>query len=330
MSIRSPSSKRSRHVTIDCRNPYTLSVFWADVLGYVEDPDNPNHPDDPEALIIDPTGRHPGLLFVPVPESKSVKNRIHLDLVPHQRAGRHRRAHRGDRRHARRRPPSPRRLRLGGARRSGGQRVLRRAIGRRTRHRRTGRHRRRPAVPRRHPHRRRAGTAGRHARLVPRGRAAQGRAASHRTRRATSPVRSGTTIAGLLKHLALVEDSWFDERFARHARAASRGRRRRGTTTATGSSTAPSTTPIDELVGALPSRRATASRAAAAGHPLDDGGGQHADVRSTCASPTSTSSRRRPATSATSTSCASTSTARPASSHAAQSVRLSMRSPIQS
>ena len=30
----------------------------------------------------------------------------------------------------------------------------------------------------------------------------------------TTPVRSGTTIAGLLKHLALVEDSWFDDRFA--------------------------------------------------------------------------------------------------------------------
>ncbi len=75
---------RVRHVTIDCHNPYTQSVFWAEVLGYVEDPDNPNQPDDPEALIIDPTGRHPGLLFVPVPEPKSTKNRVHLDLVPEQ------------------------------------------------------------------------------------------------------------------------------------------------------------------------------------------------------------------------------------------------------
>lgn len=30
----------------------------------------------------------------------------------------------------------------------------------------------------------------------------------------TSPVQSATTVAGLLKHLALVEDSWFDDRFA--------------------------------------------------------------------------------------------------------------------
>lgn len=31
-----------------------------------------------------------------------------------------------------------------------------------------------------------------------------------------SPVASGTSIAGLVKHLALVEDSWFTERFAGH------------------------------------------------------------------------------------------------------------------
>jgi catechol 2,3-dioxygenase-like lactoylglutathione lyase family enzyme len=73
---------RIRHVTIDCRDPYTLSTYWAGVLGFVDDPDNPNQPDDPEALIIDPTGRHPGLLFVPVPEPKAQKNRVHLDLVP--------------------------------------------------------------------------------------------------------------------------------------------------------------------------------------------------------------------------------------------------------
>lgn len=30
----------------------------------------------------------------------------------------------------------------------------------------------------------------------------------------TSPLRSGTTVAGLVKHLALVEDSWFTDRLA--------------------------------------------------------------------------------------------------------------------
>lgn len=71
-----------RHLTIDCRSPYPLAQFWAATLGLVDEPDNPNEPDDPEALIVDPNGRHPGLLFIPVPEPKSAKNRLHLDLVP--------------------------------------------------------------------------------------------------------------------------------------------------------------------------------------------------------------------------------------------------------
>lgn len=73
---------RIRHITIDCRAPVEQARFWAEVLGYVEDPANPNHPDDSEALIVDPNARHPGLLFLPVPEPKAVKNRVHLDLQP--------------------------------------------------------------------------------------------------------------------------------------------------------------------------------------------------------------------------------------------------------
>lgn len=71
-----------RHITIDCRNPYSLAQFWAALVGFVDEPDNPNEPDDPEALIVDPTGRHPGMLFLSVPEPKTVKNRLHLDLEP--------------------------------------------------------------------------------------------------------------------------------------------------------------------------------------------------------------------------------------------------------
>ncbi|MCU1368813.1 MAG: hypothetical protein JWO77_7 [Ilumatobacteraceae bacterium] len=73
-----------RHLTIDCQDPYALSRFWSTALGYIDDPDNPNEPDDPEAVIIDPDGLGPGLLFIPVPETKAVKNRFHLDLVPDQ------------------------------------------------------------------------------------------------------------------------------------------------------------------------------------------------------------------------------------------------------
>jgi hypothetical protein len=59
-----------------------LAQFWSQVLGFVDDPDDPNAPEDPEVLIVDPMGRHPGLLFIAVPEPKTVKNRIHLDIQP--------------------------------------------------------------------------------------------------------------------------------------------------------------------------------------------------------------------------------------------------------
>lgn len=42
-----------RHITIECRDHHVLAHFWSAVLGYVEDPENPNGPDDPEALLID-------------------------------------------------------------------------------------------------------------------------------------------------------------------------------------------------------------------------------------------------------------------------------------
>jgi len=58
--------------------------FWSQALDFVEDPDNPNNPGDPEGLLISPR-QDLGLLFIPVPEPKSVKNRIHLDVVPTDR-----------------------------------------------------------------------------------------------------------------------------------------------------------------------------------------------------------------------------------------------------
>ena len=69
-------------ITVDCRDPYLLARFWADVLGYIDHPENPNAPDDSEAYLIDPRGLHSALLFIPVPEAKSFKNRVHLDLRP--------------------------------------------------------------------------------------------------------------------------------------------------------------------------------------------------------------------------------------------------------
>ena len=72
---------RISHTTIDSRDAYAQSVWWSAVLGFAEDPDDPNEPGHEECLIASPDGRE-RLLFIEVPEPKTVKNRLHLDLVP--------------------------------------------------------------------------------------------------------------------------------------------------------------------------------------------------------------------------------------------------------
>ena len=70
-----------RHVTLDCADAYRLASFWAEVVdGTLADDDAPG---DPEALV---SSAGVTLLFVTVPESKSVKNRVHLDLQPQDRS----------------------------------------------------------------------------------------------------------------------------------------------------------------------------------------------------------------------------------------------------
>ena len=69
------------HTAVDCREAYGLSRWWQRVLDYHEDPDDPNLPGHEECLIISPDDTH-RLLFIEVPEAKTVKNRLHLDLRP--------------------------------------------------------------------------------------------------------------------------------------------------------------------------------------------------------------------------------------------------------
>ena len=69
------------HTTFDAANAYVQSVFWRRVLGFREDPDDPNEPGHDECMIAAPDGGQ-RLLFIEVPETKTVKNRLHLDLVP--------------------------------------------------------------------------------------------------------------------------------------------------------------------------------------------------------------------------------------------------------
>jgi catechol 2,3-dioxygenase-like lactoylglutathione lyase family enzyme len=72
---------RISHTTVDCGDAHALSGFWSQVLGFAEDPDDPNEPGDEECMIAAPDGGQ-RLLFIEVPESKTAKNRLHLDLVP--------------------------------------------------------------------------------------------------------------------------------------------------------------------------------------------------------------------------------------------------------
>lgn len=73
--------------TIDCADPERLSRWWAEVLGWVvvrvdEDGDAWVAPGaDPEAFP-----HAIPLLFLEDPNPKTVKNRLHLDLVPDDQA----------------------------------------------------------------------------------------------------------------------------------------------------------------------------------------------------------------------------------------------------
>jgi hypothetical protein len=72
------------HTSVDCRNAYELSEWWKQVLGYSDRPEDPNEPGHEECAILSPDGGN-DLLFIEVPEGKSVKNRLHLDLRPSDR-----------------------------------------------------------------------------------------------------------------------------------------------------------------------------------------------------------------------------------------------------
>ena len=80
---------------IDCADPARLAVFWSTALGYVVQPPPPGF-DSWEAFltemgvpesewnsasaVIDPEGKGPRIFFQRVPEPKTVKNRVHIDL----------------------------------------------------------------------------------------------------------------------------------------------------------------------------------------------------------------------------------------------------------
>ncbi|HMS75479.1 VOC family protein [Gordonia sp. (in: high G+C Gram-positive bacteria)] len=82
-------------VTFDCADPAALAGFWAQVLHYeVQGPPPgfatwdaaldafgvpPEHRNSRSA-VVDPAGAGPRIFFQRVPEGKSAKNRVHLDV----------------------------------------------------------------------------------------------------------------------------------------------------------------------------------------------------------------------------------------------------------
>ncbi|MBU6530423.1 VOC family protein [Streptomyces sp. NPDC057245] len=87
------SSIRRFQVTFDCADPGRLARFWCEVLGYEvspppagfstwEDFDRSRPPEERGSWFAcsDPSGEGPRLFFQRVPEGKTAKNRVHLDV----------------------------------------------------------------------------------------------------------------------------------------------------------------------------------------------------------------------------------------------------------
>ncbi|WP_340562764.1 VOC family protein [Streptomyces sp. GSL17-111] len=87
-----PSTKQFQ-VTFDCAEPERLARFWCEVLGYVVPPpptgfatweefNRAQAAEDRNAscACVDPSGAGPRLYFQRVPEGKTAKNRLHIDV----------------------------------------------------------------------------------------------------------------------------------------------------------------------------------------------------------------------------------------------------------
>jgi hypothetical protein len=69
---------RFTELIVDATEPERLAEFWSAVLGWP-----PTGTYEEGAIeLADPAGARPTLLFVAVPEPKTVKNRLHIDVNP--------------------------------------------------------------------------------------------------------------------------------------------------------------------------------------------------------------------------------------------------------
>jgi catechol 2,3-dioxygenase-like lactoylglutathione lyase family enzyme len=75
-------------VVVDCRDVAAQSGWWAEVLDWRIVYQSADETDLVPPHALDRTRdiplleRGPGMVFVPVPEGKTLKNRLHIDLAP--------------------------------------------------------------------------------------------------------------------------------------------------------------------------------------------------------------------------------------------------------
>ncbi len=72
-------------ICVDASDPIALGRWWSQVLGW-----RITHCDEEEVVLEPPEGSRedgvaPDILFLRVPEAKTVKNRLHIDLRPEDR-----------------------------------------------------------------------------------------------------------------------------------------------------------------------------------------------------------------------------------------------------
>ena len=78
------SAARFKDLCLDAADHQALADWWCAALGYrrLDDVHPRAEPRDPAGPvpIVDPSGRGPQIWLNPVPEPKTVKNRMHLDV----------------------------------------------------------------------------------------------------------------------------------------------------------------------------------------------------------------------------------------------------------